>query len=204
MTWPSRCSSARRPASGRGAGSLTMPVFAICFSSWYISQIHSAVTQVERLVDEREVRNDVAVHRVLEERPVLPGGIVRMQAVDATCARDIERDQHLATPALDPAAAARTRCSRPERGADVSVRKLLHKRPHETHRFEDLVEAHRNARGDIAARVRSRARIELLPGRERIIDAQIARDAACPGRKPGEAHPLGELGVTCPVMMKRS
>src|SRR5712671_1092143 len=106
---PSRCSSAGSAASGSGAGSLTMPVFAICFSSWYISQIHSAVTQVERLVDEREVRNDVAVHRMLEERPVLPGGIVRMQAVDATCGRDIEGDQHLAAPALDPAEAARTR-----------------------------------------------------------------------------------------------
>src|SRR5207247_11301924 len=138
-----------------------MPVFAICFSSWYISQIHSAVTQVERLVDEREVRNDVAVYRVLEERPVLPGGIVRVQAVDATCARDIEGDQHLAAPALDPAEAARARDGGGDRRTDVPGRQLLHERLHEAHRFEDLVEAHCNARRDVAARVRGRARVDL-------------------------------------------
>src|SRR5258708_33671757 len=121
ITWPSRCSSARSAASGSGAGSLTMPVFAICFSSWYISQIYSAVTQVERLVDEREVRNDVAGHRMLEERPVLPGGIVRMQAVDATCGRDIEGDQHLHAPALDPPEAALPRSTRPQRRRYGSV-----------------------------------------------------------------------------------
>src|SRR6266480_2793115 len=126
ISLPSRCSSDRSAASGSGAGSLTMPVLAICFSSWYISQIHSAVTQIERFVDEREVRNDVAVHRVLEERPVLPGGIVRMQAMDATCARDIESYQHLSAPALDPAQAASARSGRRDRRADVPGRQLLH------------------------------------------------------------------------------
>src|SRR6266496_764715 len=100
---PSRCSSCRSAASGNGAGSLTMPVFAICFSSWYISQIHSAVTQVERLVDEREVRDDVAVNRVLEERPVLSRGLLPLKAADTTCARDTDGYQHLSAPALDPA-----------------------------------------------------------------------------------------------------
>src|SRR6266699_5227523 len=138
---PSRCSSCRSAASGNGAGSLTMPVFAICFSSWYISQIHSAVTQVERLVDEREVRNDVAVHRVLEERPVLPRGIVRMQAVDAVRRGGLQRDQHLSTPALDPAQTARARSGRRDRRADVPGGQLLHEHLYEADRFENLVEA---------------------------------------------------------------
>src|SRR2546427_10550843 len=99
-----------------------MPVLTICFSSWYISQIHAAVTQVERLVDEREVRNDVAVHRVLEERPVLPGGIVRVQAVDAVRRGGFQRDHHLSAPTFDPAQAAPARSRRPERGADVPGR----------------------------------------------------------------------------------
>src|SRR6185295_10075071 len=119
ISCPRRCSSARSAASGSGAGSVTMPVFAICFSSWYISQIRSAVTEVERLVDEREVRNDVSVHRVLEQRPVLPGGIVRMQAVDAVCPGGLQRDQDLAAPALHPAHAARARSRGPDRRADV-------------------------------------------------------------------------------------
>src|SRR3989442_12550063 len=83
-----------------------MPVLTICFSSWYISQIHAAVAQVERLVDEREVRNDVAVHRVLEERPVLPREILRMQTVDAVRRGGLHRDQHPSPPALAPAQAA--------------------------------------------------------------------------------------------------
>jgi len=117
-----------------------MPVFSFCFRQFdTFPQIHAAVTQVERLVDEREVRNDVAVHRVLEERPVLPGRIVRVQAVDATCARDIEGDQHLAAPALDPACARRARCSRPERRADVSVGQLRTSAWHEGWRGEVLV-----------------------------------------------------------------
>src|SRR2546427_12231858 len=91
-----------------------MPVLTICFSSWYISQIHAAVAQVERLVDEREVRNDVAVHRVLEERPVLPGGIVRMQAVDAVRRGGLQRDEHLPAPPFDPAHAAHARSGPPE------------------------------------------------------------------------------------------
>ena len=42
----------------------------------------AAVGEVERLVDQREVGNDVADHRVLEHRPVLPRRIVRMAAAD--------------------------------------------------------------------------------------------------------------------------
>src|SRR5258706_8173233 len=139
ISCPRRCSSARSAASGSGAGSVTMPVFAICFSSWYISQIRSAVTEVERLVDEREVRNDVSVHRVLEQRPVLPGGIVRVRPVDAVRRGGLQRDQHLAAPALDPSQAARARAGRRDRRPDSPGGQLLHERPDEANRFESLV-----------------------------------------------------------------
>src|SRR5258706_11297981 len=159
ISCPRRCSSARSAASGSGAGSVTMPVFAICFSSWYISQIRSAVTEVERFVDEWEVRNDVSMHRVLEQRPVLPGGIVRMHSVDAVLRGGFQRDQHLAAPALDPAQAARAHAGHADWRADAPRGQLLHERLDEAHRFKDFIETHCNARRDVAARVRSCARL---------------------------------------------
>jgi len=142
--------------------------------------------------------NDVAVHRVLEQRPVS----ARRDRAGAGGGCDL-CPRHRGRPAprrasLRSSPGRAPRCSRRERRADVSVGQLPHERLHEAHRFEDLVEAHRNARRDVAARVRSRARVELLVRRDRMIDAQIARDAARPGRKPGEAHPLGELGRHLP------
>jgi len=62
-------------AAGGGVGSVLMPVFAIwrrmCSMSMDdLLEIVTAVGKVERLVDEREIGNDVADHRELEHRPV--------------------------------------------------------------------------------------------------------------------------------------
>src|ERR1043165_9733660 len=88
------------------SGSLTMPVFATCFRSRYMSEVVAAVGEVERLVDQREVGNDVAEHRALDERPVLPGRIVRVHAVRASVRAHVESDEDVTAPALDPAATA--------------------------------------------------------------------------------------------------
>src|SRR5882672_8961133 len=122
--------------------------------------------------------------------PVLPAGrwsVVGLWRPAATA-------PFLAAPALDPAQAARARAGRRDLRADGPGGQLLHERLDEAHRFEDLVEAHRDTRRNVAAHVRSSARVELLVRRNRVIDAQIARDATRSGRKSGEAHPLGELG----------
>jgi len=66
-----------------------------------------AVGQVERLVDQRKIGNDVAEHRVLQQRPVLPRRVVRMQPPDPVVAPGLERDEYLAAPAFDPARAPR-------------------------------------------------------------------------------------------------
>jgi len=60
-------------------------------------------------------------------------------------------------------------------------RQLLHERLNEPDRFDHLVESHRNARGHVAARVRSDARIELPVGRDGIIDAQVVKAPAAFG-----------------------
>src|SRR5205807_2714812 len=111
--------SSRSDSSGCGAGSVMIPVFAICRRSWYTSEILPAVGEVKRFVDEREIGNDVAHHRVLEKRPVLPRRVVRVRAVDAVSLRRFQRDEHFAAPALDPAHAAPAAGALGERDADL-------------------------------------------------------------------------------------
>src|SRR3979409_1714817 len=66
-------------------------------------EVRSGVRQVERLVDQREVGNDVADHGVLERRPVLPRRIVRMAAAYPPVGVSLHGDEYLAAPAFDPA-----------------------------------------------------------------------------------------------------
>src|SRR5487761_494697 len=95
----------RSNSSGCGAVSETIPteqilrrVFSIGFlpPDWPArrSQVSPAVGEIEGLVDEREVGDDVAEDCVLERRPVLPGGIVRMAAADRAVRSRLERDEH--------------------------------------------------------------------------------------------------------------
>ena len=78
----------RRLSSACGGGSETMPIDAICRSVFSMRelatlQVVAAVGEVEGLVDEREIRDDIADDGVLEHRPVLPRGIMRVTAADA-------------------------------------------------------------------------------------------------------------------------
>ena len=45
-------------------------------------KVMAAVGEIEGLIDEREIRHDVADDGVLEHRPVLPGRVVRVAAAD--------------------------------------------------------------------------------------------------------------------------
>src|SRR5690606_40967037 len=67
------------------------------------SEVVSRIAEVERLVDQREVGNDVADHRVLDHRPVLPRRVVAVATAYAAAGIELERDEGLAAPALDPA-----------------------------------------------------------------------------------------------------
>src|SRR5215218_3541258 len=79
-----RCSRTRISSAAAGGGSLTMPTEPIFLNVFHMAlQIVSAVRKIERLIDQRKIRNDVADNRVLERGPVLPRRIVRMTAADA-------------------------------------------------------------------------------------------------------------------------
>src|SRR5215469_2292743 len=103
------CSSSalrtRNWGSAGGAGSLTKPTEAILRSVLSIRrprlEVRPAVGQVERLVDEREIGNDVAEDGVLDRRPVLPGGIVWVTAADRSSGARFQRDEHRTAPSLD-------------------------------------------------------------------------------------------------------
>ena len=57
-----------------------MPIDPIWRSVFSMAEVVSAVGEVERLIDQRKIRHDVADDGVLEHRPVLPRRIVRMAA----------------------------------------------------------------------------------------------------------------------------
>src|SRR3990172_9129618 len=136
ITSPSCWSIWRRVSSGCGGGSLTIPVFAICLSSRYMSEVLSAIGKIEGFVDQRKVRDDIAEDGALEQRPVLPRRIVRMRAMDPVGIGALERDQHFSAPALDPADAAFAGDAIGERSPDRARCKLAGERPHQAHRLE--------------------------------------------------------------------
>ena len=123
------------------------------------SQVVPRVAEVEGLVDQREVGNDVADHRVLEHRPVLPRRVVAVAAPDAwprpaasssSATKTSPRQpstQPAPTDASLAAGAARVRCS--------PAGSAAHDRADQAQRFEQLVEAHRDARRDVAVAVAS-------------------------------------------------
>ena len=116
----------------------------------------AAVREIEGLIDEREIRDDVADDGVLEHRPVLPRGIMRMTAPNRSRRARFERDEHRPAPALDQshAHARRRRASAPEQDA-VPAGSASSMRCIETTRFLQLIEAHGDARRDISRRCRT-------------------------------------------------
>src|SRR5262245_54221268 len=146
-----RCSRTRSSSEESGGGSVTTPTDPICLNVFHIGalEIVPAVRKIERLVDQRKVRNDVADDCVLERRPVLPRRIVRMAAADAAVLSGRERYEHGAAPAFDRADGRRPRGGYRSAGPQIAGRKLRRDRRYEANRFEKLVEANGDARSDV-------------------------------------------------------
>ena len=56
---------------------------------------------VERFVAEREIRDDVALDHGFEQRPLEPGRVAQMAALDSTVRTEPEPAQDIAAKALD-------------------------------------------------------------------------------------------------------
>src|SRR5262249_38739311 len=105
-----------------------------------ILEIVPRVRQVERLVDQRKVRNDIADHRVLEYWPVLPRRIVRMAATDGIVGPALERDQHRSAPTLDATQREHEGVHACDRGGDLSFGQRFENGIDEAQGLESLVE----------------------------------------------------------------
>ena len=152
------------------------------------SRVVPAVRQVERLVDQRKVGNDVADHRMLEHRPVRPRRIVRMAARGSLPSGPaLQRDQHRSAPAFDVPRAPTLKAAAPGSVARISsVGHRVDDRADEPQRFRDLVEAHGDARSDVAfvsrRHARRRARRTARPRRSQ------RRSRAMSARATGESR----------------
>ena len=162
---------------------------------------HSASPQrscplYERLNDllmSGKVGNDVADHRVLEDWPVGPRRVVGVAAPDRAAGPALERDHDRAAPAFDQpdALAERRRLGNLRR--NVAFGERGGDRAHEPQRFLDLVEAHGDARGDVAGLGHGLADLERIVGQRRKIAPEIARLPAGAAGEAGQAELSREL-----------
>ena len=146
-------------------------------------QIMAAVGEIEGLIDEREIRDDVADDGVLEHGPVLPRRIVRVTAADrARCSR-FERDEHRTAPAFDQSCSHGPIGGHAHWGKVRPSRERVENAPDETTGFLQLIEAHGDARGYIPLASSDHRRRELRVRLARQVDAQIERLARSRDRR---------------------
>src|SRR6185503_18276670 len=131
---------------------------------------------------------------MLERRPVLPGRIVRMAAANAAVRARLERDQYFAAPALDPADAERAFARRAKRDAKRSVGEAAEDDTLQPQRLERFLEAHDDARRDVAIAMRHELRLQPLVGREARVYTGVHRVAARARREADDAEPRGRVG----------
>src|SRR6185437_2871221 len=91
--------------SGTGRGSVNNPVRSMreIVSNILSSPVLSTIGQVEGFVDKWKIRHDVAEDGVFNERPVLPGWIVRIATPDAAICTRFKSDHHRPPPSFDQA-----------------------------------------------------------------------------------------------------
>ncbi len=109
----------------------------------------TTIGEVEGLIDEREVRDDVADDGVLERRPVLPGRIVRVTTADRSGRAGFERDPNWPPPSLDHARTDRPGGRFAHVRAMRSVRNCLENMLNQTTRLLHLIESNRDTRGHV-------------------------------------------------------
>src|SRR5205823_11322750 len=128
--------------------------------------------------------NDIADDRVLEQRPVRPRWVVRVASPGRAVGSGFQRDHDGSAPAFDRAEREAEGGNRLRHtGGAVAVRNSCKDVVDQAQRLECLIEAHRNAGGDVAIRVRYSAYGQRLVRRRREIATQIALESAGTGRE---------------------
>ena len=88
--------------------------------------------------------------------------------------------------------------------ADSPAGMLVQDQADQAHRFEHFLEAHDDARRDVAVAMGRHAHVELVIGSARELGAQIPGLAAGAPGKPVNPSCAAKSGVTRPVVRKRS
>ena len=164
------------------------------------------VAQVERLVDQRKVRNDVADHRVLEHRPVLPRRVVAVAA--ARWRRPASSSSATSTsprqPSTQPAPSA-ARAGSAQFAARAARRQAGAERADQAQRFE---RPRRSAPPRAPRRRRSRCvamrTVEAVVRRPGLVAAQVGAWPLARPASPVRPSCAASCGVTRPVVRKRS
>src|SRR6266851_177691 len=170
--WRARSPSARvaspsAAASGPGGAIVALPLRRASSRNDLIaraSQIVARIGAIERLVAEREVRNDVAFYGRLQERPLEPARVPRMDAGKLSVCPDAHAHEDIATEGLDQGGALSGRRDRRPGGSDLSRRQPAQELGKHPEALADLVHAHQQARIDIACGPHLEVEIQLIVG----------------------------------------
>ncbi len=123
---------------------------------------------------------------------------MRVAAADASALAGLQRDKHLAAPALDPAQAESARLRLVQRGLERAGGQALENGEDEAQRFVDLLEANAHAIGDVSRGMHHLFHREIGIRRAREVGAQVECLAAPASREAGEPELAGELGRNAP------
>src|SRR5882757_2480159 len=153
-------------ASGPGGAIVALPLRSASSRNDLIaraSQIVARIGTIERLVAEREVRNDVAFYGRLQEGPLEPARVPGMNAGKLPVCPDAHAHEDIATERLDQGGALSGRRCRPG-GSDLSRRQPAQELGKHPEALADLIHAHQQARIDVACGPHLEVEIQLIVG----------------------------------------
>src|SRR5216684_823761 len=154
-------------ASGPGGAIVAVPLRRASSRNDLIaraSQIVARIGAIERLVAEREVRNDVAFYGRLQERPLEPARVPRMNAGKPAVYPDAHAHENIAAEGLDQGGALTGRRRRPG-GSDLSRRQPSQELGKDPEALADLIHAHQQTCIDVACGPHLEVEIQPVVGR---------------------------------------
>src|SRR5450631_1253577 len=160
-------------SSGMGTASVNIPVRNMRerTSNIITSSVLSAVREVERFIDEREVRNDIAEDCVFEKWPVLPRRVVRVAASNGAVRTGLESNQNRTAPAFNKTNPKQIRFRERNEYLDGSSRNVPEEPTAKSKGLEYFVESHLHSSRHIARRLHNQFRSEPVVRRPRMVDS---------------------------------
>ena len=125
-------------------------------------EVVARIGAVERFVAEREVGDDVAFDAGLEQRPLKPGRVAQMAALDPAVSAEAHPHEKVAAKGLDQGKPLAGAIRFAELSVDRAVRQALHDLLDQPEALLDLADADPHARIDVAVVAHRHLEIELI------------------------------------------